>query len=292
MQLIRGMSTRQRETAAGYLFVAPTMIGFLVFILVPTFAIFIIALYKWDLVGIPIYLGWTNYGKLFSDPLFANSLKVTAIYVLYNLPVQFLLAIVLALVLQRIGRGQKFFRTLVLLPWITTPVAISIVWKWILNQRLGLLNYYLGLTGVTPIDWFNVSHALGTIAAVNIWEYVGFSTILFLVGLQSIPNDYHEAAKMDGFNARQEFFFITLPLLKPTILYQTVTGLISSFQVFDTIYGMTRGGPGNATNVLYYSIYLNGFQFLNMGYAAAECVVLFLVLLVITAIQLAAFRDR
>jgi len=286
-------SLNRNEAMAGYLFVAPTVIGFLVFVLVPTFSIFFIALYKWDLIGEPVYVGLHNYVAMFNDPHYFNTLKVSALYVLYNLPPQYLIALFMALILKKLTKGQKVFRTIILLPWITTPIAISVVWKWALNQRLGLVNHYLSLIGVPhAIDWFSSPYALATIAAVNIWEFTGFSTILFLVGLQSIPNEYYEAGKVDGTNVWNEFFRITLPLLKPTILYQTVVGVIGSFQVFDTIFGMTKGGPGEATNVYYFAVYQDAFQFLNMGYASGMCVILLLILMFSTALQLYLFRDR
>jgi ABC-type sugar transport system permease subunit len=157
---------------------------------------------------------------------------------------------------------------------------------------MGFVAYYMGLMGFSAVDFFNANMSLLTVALVNMWQFVGFSTLLLFIGMQNIPMDYYEAAEIDGVNAFSRFFCITLPLLKPTLMYMTVTGIINSFQVFDTVFGMTRGGPGEATNVYYFSIYMEGFQFLNMGYAAAMCTVLLVILLVVTGIQLRMYRDN
>lgn len=289
---MKALTNKQRESVAGYCFTAPAMLGFLVFILIPTVAVLILSLFRWDLVGEPLFIGFDNFRKLAASKSFINTLKVTGKYVLINIPPQYLLAIVFALCMTNITRGHKFLRTIILIPWIVAPIAISVVAKWMLNEKMGLINYYLGVLGVGPIDFFSPSNALLTVSIVNIWQYVGFSALLFYIGIQNIPSDYYEAAVIDGAGGWSKFAYITLPLLKPTILYQMITGVINSFQVFDTIYGMTNGGPGEATNVFYYSVYLEAFQFLNMGYAASMCTVLFFIMLVITGIQLYLFRDK
>ena len=248
--------------------------------------------FKWDLVGEPVFLGLQNFKTLWASKSFRNTLRVTGTYVLINIPPQYFLAMIFALCLTKIKRGHKTLRTIILLPWIMAPIAISVIAKWLLNEKMGLINYYLGLIGIRPINFFSTSNALLTVSVVNIWQYVGFSALLFYIGIQNIPTDYYEAAVIDGANGFSKFIYITLPLLKPTILYQMITGVINSFQVFDTIYGMTNGGPGEATNVFYYAVYLEAFQFLNMGYAAAMCTVLFLIMLVITGIQLYLFRNK
>lgn len=286
------LTNRRREAIAGYCFTAPAMLGFLFFILIPTAAVLVLSLFDWDLVGSPLFIGLGNFKKLFTSSSFINTLKVTGLYVLINIPPQYVLAMIFALFLKRITRGQTVLRTIILVPWITTPIAISVVAKWMLNEKMGLINYYLGILGIGPVNFFSTQNSLFTVAAVNIWQFVGFSALLFYIGMQNIPEDYYEAAEIDGASGWKRFVYITMPLLKPTIMYQMVTGVINSFQVFDTIYGMTRGGPGETTNVFYYAVYMEAFQFLNMGYAAAMCTVLFLILLVITAVQMYMFRDK
>lgn len=286
------MTNRRREAIAGYCFIGPAMIGFLVFVLLPTIAVLVLSLFKWDLVGEPIYIGLDNFRNLLKSSSFSNTLKVTGLYVLINIPPQYILAMFFAVCLSKINRGHKILRTIILFPWIVAPIAISVIAKWLLNEKMGIINYYLGLLGIDPINFFSTSNALLSVSVVNIWQYVGFSALLFFIGMQNIPTDYYEAAVLDGAGAFGKFRYITLPLLKPTILYQMITGVINSFQVFDTVYGMTNGGPGEATNVFYYAVYMEAFQFLNMGYAAAMCTVLFFILLIITILQLYLFRDK
>lgn len=288
---MRALTNKKREALIGYSFVAPAMLGFAIVVLLPVVIILVLSLFKWDLVGEASFIGLDNFRKLMHSKSFANTLKVTGTYVLINIPPQLILAMLVALCLTKIRRGQKVLRAIILLPWIVTPIAISIVAKWMLNEKLGLVNYFLNVFGINSINFFNSKNALFTVSGVNIWQSVGFSALLFFIGMQSIPTDYYEAAVIDGVNGWQKFTKITLPLLKPTIMYQMITGIINSFQVFDTVYGMTGGGPGEVTNVYNYSVYMEGFQFLNTGYAAAMCTVLFFIMLAITAIQLRLFRD-
>ncbi len=289
---MKTLASKKKEALAGYIFIVPTMIGFLAFVLIPTIAVLILSLYDWDLIGTPTFIGIDNFVKLANSSSFKNTLKVTDTYVLINIPPQYFLSMIFAIFLKNIVKGHKILRTLILMPWIMTPIAISIVAKWVLNEKMGLLNYYWQQLGFKSINFFSADVALITVSGVNIWQYVGFSTLLFFIGMQNIPEDYYEAAQIDGANSITKFLHITLTLLKATILYQLITGIINSFQVFDTIYGMSSGGPGDATNVFYYAVYMEAFQFLNMGYAAAMCTVLFAILLVITCIQLYLFRDR
>lgn len=286
------LSSKSREKAAGYLFIAPAVLGFLLFVFAPTIIVIILSLFKWDMIGEMTFLGLGNYSKLFTSSRFLNTIKVSALYVVYNIPPQFVISLLFAVALKNVNRGNKLLRTLILVPWITTPLAISVVWKWVLNEKIGMVNYYIKMLGFNAIKFFSNDNALLSMAWINIWQYVGFSTIIFYVGLQSIPDDYYEAADVDGVGSLAKFWYITLPLLKPTIMFQAVTGIINSFQVFDTVYGITKGGPGQATNVFYYAIYQEAFQFLNMGYASAMCVVLFVILLIFTIIQLYMFREN
>jgi multiple sugar transport system permease protein/sn-glycerol 3-phosphate transport system permease protein len=288
---MKAWTSRKLESVAGYLFIAPAMAGFVIFVFIPTIAVIILSLFQWDLIGIPAFIGIANFIRLFSSSSFINTLKVTAIYVLIHLPPEYLLAMIFGLALRHIKAGHNLLRILILLPWITTPIATSIVWKWVLNPKMGLVAYYMRRLGLPAIDFFNADISLVTIALVNMWQFVGFSSLLLFIGMQNIPMDYYEAADIDGVNAFSRFFCITLPLLRPTLMYMTITGVINSFQVFDTVFGMTRGGPGEATNVYYFAIYMEGFQFLNMGYAAAMCTVLFVILLMVTGIQLRMYRD-
>jgi multiple sugar transport system permease protein/sn-glycerol 3-phosphate transport system permease protein len=279
----------RRNWAYGYLFVFPTVGGFIVFGLGPVIAVFVLSTFSWNLVADPVFVALGNYLKVLSDPRFWNTIRVTATYVLYNIPTQFVLSLVLALALSRQMRGYRALRVIYLVPWVTTPIAVAIVWRWILNPRGGLMNYVLESLGMNAPNWFSSNLALASIAMVNVWQFTGYTTLLLLVGIMSIPGVYYEAAKIDGARTASTFFRITLPLLKPMIMFVLITGIIGSFQVFGTIYAMTEGGPGDATRVLYYAIYQSAFQFLNMGEASAMSVVLFFILMSVTLVQVKSF---
>ena len=291
MSIRKKLSYRAADELAAYSFVTPAMLGYLIFVLIPMVTIFVISMNEWTMLSAPRFVGLNNYIAIFKDPRFYNSMYVTLLYVLHNLPLQWVLSMILALMLRNIGRGMKIYRTFILLPWVTMPVAIAIVWRWVLNPLVGVLNYYLSLIGLRSPDWLG-SLAMVTIAGVNIYIFLGFSTLLLFIGMQNIPADYYEAAEVDGVGAFRKFFKITLPLLKPTILYMTVTGVIGSFQVFEVVYSMTQGGPGTRTNVLYYSIYLEAFLFLRMGTAASMSVILFFILLILTLCQMYILRNK
>lgn len=280
-----------RSWLYGLLFILPTFGAYLLFSLIPTAAVFVLSLFRWDLVNEPAFVGLDNFSQLFGDPLFLKSLRITFTYVLYNIPIQYLLSLLLVLALNRSLRGIKAFRVVYLVPWVTTPVAVAIVWKWVLNPSTGILNYVIERLGFDRVDWFSSAMAMKSVLMVNVWQHTGFSTLIMLVGIQSIPKVYYESAQIDGAARFRSFRHITLPLLKPTLLFLLITGFIGSFQVFDTVYTMTSGGPGDSTSVFYFLIYKQAFHFLEMGYASAMSVVLFLILMAVTLLQFKLFRN-
>lgn len=280
-----------RNWLYGLLFILPTFGAYLLFSLIPTAAVFVLSLFRWDLVNEPAFVGLDNFRQLFGDPLFLKSLRITFTYVLYNIPIQYLLSLLLVLALNRSLRGIKAFRVVYLVPWVTTPVAVAIVWKWVLNPSTGILNYVIERLGFDRVDWFSSAMAMKSVLMVNVWQHTGFSTLIMLVGIQSIPKVYYESAQIDGAARFRSFRHITLPLLKPTLLFLLITGFIGSFQVFDTVYTMTSGGPGDSTSVFYFLIYKQAFHFLEMGYASAMSVVLFLILMAVTLLQFKLFRN-
>ncbi|WNR46029.1 carbohydrate ABC transporter permease [Paenibacillus roseipurpureus] len=280
-----------RNWLYGYLFILPTFGAYLLFSLIPTLAVFVLSLFRWDFVNNPSFVGVQNFNRLFHDPLFIKSLGITFSYVLYNVPLQYLLSLIIVLALSRPLRGVKAFRVIYLVPWVTTPVAISIVWKWVLSPTTGVMNYLLGKMGMDRVDWFSSAMAMKSVLMVNIWQHTGFSTLIMLVGIQSIPKMFYESAKIDGASVTRVFWHITLPLLKPTLLFLFITGIIGSFQIFDAVYTITNGGPGDSTSVLYFLIYKQAFNFLDMGYASAMSVILFLILMIITLLQFTVFRN-
>ncbi len=280
-------------TIQAYAFLLPSFLGLLAFSLLPIIAVAILSFFNWGLLGQPTFIGLKNYSKLFSSSSFWHSLFVTFYYILLNIPMQTVFALLLAMLLNQKIPGRGIFRTLFVVPWMATAAAMGIVWNWIFDPQYGSLNTFLNLFHITGPAWVSSTvWALPAIAAVNIWQYTGYNMLFFLAGLQSIPPDFYEAASLDGASPFQTFFAITLPLLSPTMFFVLVTDVIGSAQVFDTVYVMTKGGPGEATSVINFNIERQAFEFFHAGYASALSMVLFVILLVITLGQVLFFRKR
>ncbi len=260
-----------------YAFIAPAVFGFLIFYLVPTFRAIYISFTDWNLMRVPKVVGLANYDRLLHDKNFWSSMWITLLYVIYNIPPQLVFGIVLAVLLQRISKSVTF-RSLFLAPYLLSNVIVAMLWFWTLDPILGFGNAVLGWFGIPRIAFFNDQNlALVTIAAVNTWRHTGFTALLFYTGLQNIPHDVYEAARIEGASPWRQFWSITLPLLRPTIAFVLVTSVIGSFQIFDTIAVTTMGGPANATQTIVWYVYQNAFSSSRMGYASAMSVVLFLV---------------
>ena len=278
---------RRRETSAAYGFLLPNLIGFVVFTFLPVLAALVISFTDWDLLTPPAWAGLDNYRQLVVDPLFRQVLRNTALYVLGTVPLQMALALAVALALNQRIPGQLFFRTAYFMPVVASTVAVALVWRWIFNYDFGLLNSFLYMIGIQdPPNWLGSTRwALVSVIIMSVWQQVGYSMVLFLAGLQGVPQQLYEAAKIDGAGPWARFFFITLPMLSATTFFVLVIGVINSFQVFDQAFIMTQGGPANATNTIVYNIYQNAFQFFKMGYASAMAWVLFAIIFVVTLIQ-------
>jgi ABC-type sugar transport system permease subunit len=230
-------------------------------------------------------VGLQHYIELAGDGLFWNAAKNTAIYALY-VPLTMVCALGVAILLNRRIRGVALLRAIFFLPYITSFVAISIVWQWMYDPNFGIFNWSLGLVGLGPFPWLNSpGTALFALIIMAVWIHIGFQMVIFLAGLQAIPNELYEAAMIDGAGPWRRFRKITLPMLKPTTFFVLVTSIIGSFQVFTFVYVMTEGGPLHATDVIVYHIYQNAWQFLRMGYASAMSWVLFAVIFAITLLQ-------
>jgi multiple sugar transport system permease protein/sn-glycerol 3-phosphate transport system permease protein len=289
----RGLSPQTKVALQAYTFLLPSFLGLLAFSLLPIIAVAILSFFNWGLLGQPTFVGLKNYSQMFSSLSFWHTLLVTLYYVLLNIPLQTVLALLLAVLLNRSLPGRGIFRTLLVVPWLATPVAMALVWQWIFDPQFGTLNTFLSVFHITGPAWLSSrGWALPAIAAVNIWQYTGYNMLFFLAGLQGIPPDFYEAASLDGANGFRQFFTITLPLLSPTMFFVLVTCIIGSAQVFDTVYMMTQGGPANATSVINFNIFRQAFQFFHAGYASALSMVLFLLLLIITLLQVFYFRSR
>lgn len=275
------------EERAAWLFLAPSLVLFAIFTAIPVISAFFISFTQWNLFNEVTWVGIGNYLELARDEIFAKVLGNTAYFVLVSVPVQIVLALLCALVLNRGIKGQTFFRVVYFLPVVTSTVAAALVWAWLFNSNFGLINAALSLVGVTDLPkWMGSTRwAMPAIIIVSIWQNLGYAMVLFLAGLQNIGKDVHDAAALDGATGWDRFWHITLPLLSPTTFFVLVISIIGSFQVFELVLVMTKAGPANATNTLVYYIYQNGFQFYQMGYASAAAMVLFLIVLIFTLVQ-------
>jgi multiple sugar transport system permease protein len=219
------------------------------------------------------------------DPNFSNALKNTFIYIL-NVPIGMVISLAIALIMNQRLKGVAFLRALYFLPSVTSFVAIALVWMWIYHPTFGVANFLLGLVGLQPIQWLNSPQtAMISVIIFSVWLGLGYQMVVFLAGLQGVPEELHDAARIDGANHWQRFWRVTLPLLKPTTFFVLVTSLIGSFQVFTSIYVMTAGGPIRSTDVIVYHIYQAAWEELRMGYASAMSWVLFVIIVIATWIQ-------
>jgi ABC-type sugar transport system permease subunit len=274
-------------------FITPSLLGVTFFLLIPVVLVFVISFLNWNELAPATWAGFQNYLRIFTVDGAAHSLGVTAYYVLLNIPLQTVLAIGLAVLLHRGGKGIPFFRAVFVAPYLSTPVAMAVIWYWVLDPRLGLVNTILRHVGIQGPQYLSSSlWVMPVVAFVNIWQYVGYNMLFFLAGLDSIPVELYEASALDGAGKLRQFFRISLPLLHPTLLFVITTGVIGSFQIFDTLFVLTQGGPGDSTQVLNYQIYELGFVDFRLGEAAAMSVLLFGVILVFSIGQFWFFRSR
>jgi multiple sugar transport system permease protein len=279
-------SLHRREAIEGWLFVAPLMLGLVTFVYGPTAASFVMSLMRWDGLTPPSFTGLSNYLTLPTDEVYRQSLGNTAYYTLGSVPLAMLFGLGLALLVNQRLRGVTLFRALFFLPVVTSSVAIGLVWAWMFSSYYGVVNGVLGLVGIPAISWLgSVVWAMPAVIIVSIWYRVGYDMVLFLAGLQGIPEHLYEAAKIDGASGWQQFRHVTLPLLSPTTFFILIISVVSSFQVFNIIYVMTSGGPGYTTSVYIYYLYQTAFNHFKMGYGSAMAFVLFLLLAGLTIAQ-------
>ena len=278
---------RNKEFVAALVFILPALIGFVVFYLIPTIRGFYFSMTQYNLLGNnPRWIGFANYQQIFRDPLFYNALKVTIEYVLINITLQTLLAVLIAAMMQRLTQST-LIRGAMLLPWLISNVIAALTWFWLLDYQIGLVNTFIDWIGLDKIPFFGGEHwAIPTIAAVNIWRHMGYTALLVFAGLQTIPDYVYEAASIDGSTEWRSFWRITLPLLRPILALVLVITVTGSFQVFDTVAVTTRGGPVNASRVMQYYIYQKGFAEGQFGYASALSVILFIILITVALVQL------
>ncbi len=275
---------RTRESLLIVLFLAPSLCIFLLYRIIPVLWNFVLSFQEWSFFGPSEFIGLLNYEDMYYDEVFWESLWNTLLFLGGSI-IAIVLAIGIALLVNTPIRGRNIYRTIIFLPYPLMPVAIGIVWRWLYDEKVGLINYLLislglieqGIPFLESFEW-----AMPAIIVVSIWQIVGFFMIILLAGLQTIPHELYEAAAIDGATAVQRFWVITLPLLKSTIFLCFIVGIINSFTSFDLIYIMTRGGPGHSTELLVTYIYKAAFVLNRLAYGAALSVVLFVVLLLIT----------
>jgi multiple sugar transport system permease protein len=282
-----------REAAAGYAFISPWLLGFVVFAAGPLLASLALSFTNWDLLGTPAFVGTANYTRLVHDELFWDSLRVTGIYALGRVPLGIVVGVLVALLLNQRVRLLGFWRVLYYLPVVLPPVAVSLAWSWIYNPEYGLLNGFLkSAFGLTGPEWLRSEVlVLPSLIVVGLWASAGRSMILYLAGFNSISRELHEAAEVDGAGSIRRFLTITLPLLTPTIFFNLVIGLIDAFKVFTQPYVMTGGGPNHASLMYVFYLYQNAFSRFQMGYASALAWVFFVVVMALTLIVFRGARS-
>ena len=278
----------------GYAFLAPSFIVLTVFTYLPVVYAFGLSFFRWRILrGEPTFIGLANYEFLLTSEDFWQAMWNTVYFALGSIPTGMALALFIAILLNRPLRGLALYRTAYFLPTITSLVAVSVVWLWIYHPDVGLMNYLLNLFGLPSVRWLNEPRsAMPALILLGIWRGLGYNVVIYLAGLQNIPQHLYEAAKIDGANRWQLFRHITWPLLTPTTFFILIIAVINSFQAFTQIHVMTQGGPLGSTTVIVYYLYQQAFQQFNMGYGSAIAVVLFLIILGLTLIQVKVLGPR
>jgi multiple sugar transport system permease protein len=278
----------RREALAAYLFILPTVLGFLIFIIGPIIAAIFLSFSSYDLLSPPQFTGLQNYVKLFTDPrlqtIYYNTIFLTILAVTGNNVVGLILAV---LINQKMPSPLRyFFRTAYFFPVLIALAYCAIIWQFMFQKDTGLINYYLSLVGVAPLHWLgNKDLVKPAVIILDVWKNCGFCMIVYLAGLQGIPTEYYEAAAIDGANPLQIFRRITLPLITPSVFFLVVINMIGALQMFDSVVVLTGGGPGDSSRTLVMFIYEQAFQNFRMGYASAVALTLFMVIMLLTSIQ-------
>lgn len=270
---------------------APSMIIITVFIIIPIIYSLYMSLHDWNIMyNIKDFIGFGNYKEVFQDERFFNALKNTLIYTVSYVPILVILSLALAAFINEKFIASGFYKTVLFIPAITSMAIIAIIFRFLLDGDIGYVSLALRKLGFSVPDFLrDPETAMWSVVLTSVWRWVGFYMVIFLSGFNSIPDSLYEAAEIDGAGKLRQFFSISLPLLMPTISFTLITNLINSFQVFDPVYVMTKGGPMFSTEVLVYYVYYMGFNVFDMGYASSMAFILFLIILVFTLIQLKGF---
>ena len=278
----------KRDAAWAYLFIAPQIVGMLAFAVVPMIAVVFLSFGNWDLIHPIQWVGFSNYSYEAGDPIFWKSVRNTIYYTVVYIPASLVVALLVALVLNRKMALRSWYRAIFFMPVVTPTVAVALVWTWLLNPDSGLINILLSYLGINGPGWYaDLQWAMPSVILVSVWRNFGYSMVIFLAGLQGVPSQLYEAAQMDGAGRWQQFRHITLPMLSPTTFFLIVTNIITSLQVFDQVYMMTNGqaGPADSTRVIVFHIYSLAFRLFQFGQASAATIFLFAAILLITLAQ-------
>jgi multiple sugar transport system permease protein len=282
----RSLTNRLGDLKVALFFIFPAMIGFVLFYLVPTLRGVYLSFTEYSILGDPTWIGIKNYTAMLGDELFWNAMAVTVQYVGLNIGFQTVIALGLALLMHRVAKST-FIRGALLLPFLVANVIVALLWFWMLDYQMGIVNEIISWMGLPRIAFFGSEQwAIPTIAAVNVWRHMGYTALLIFAGLQSIPNHVYEVASLDGASPTRTFWSITMPLLRPVLVLVLVVTVIGSFQVFDTVAVTTGGGPVNASRVIQMYIYQKAFGESDFGYASALSVILFVILALVAFIQM------
>ena len=280
-----GLSTHQRKRLMGYLFVLPAVLSFIYFVWYPLILTFVMSLEKVNLAGATSFVGLANFKTLFADPVFGQAWRNAGYFTILALIFGYLVPVVVAVLINEVRRGQAFFRIAVYLPKVAPSVAVSILWLWLFDPSLGLLNTILGWFNIPPSQWLlSSSTALPSLVLMATWAGFGGTAIIYLAGLQGIPEELYEAAEIDGANIWQRAWNITIPQLRPVMAVMFILQILGTMQVFTEPFIMTGGGPNNATMTILLLIYRYAFTYMDMGVASAASLLLFIVLAILSYI--------
>lgn len=287
IKVLRGQTRMDRQRRAGYVFIAPALLYFILVYFYPLFQSFHMSFYKWSPAKSK-YVGWQMYQKIWSDPVFWLTLKNTFFLVLLAVPATVALALFIAILLHTVRQSKlrNLLTTLYFLPLVSSLVAAGLIWEWIYNPTYGLLNYVLSSVNLPTQQWLSsMTQVLPSLAIINIWVRLGFDVLIFSAALKAIPQEFYDAAAVDGADHFASFRYLTLPLLNPQIILVTIIELIFGFKIFDQVFVTTQGNPANASKVIILYLYENAFKWYRLGEASVIAVSLFLFLLLISILQ-------
>jgi multiple sugar transport system permease protein len=286
LQVITKPRPRQNGWLEALPYVLPTLLGLIFFTIGPIIAALVLSFTDWDLMTTPRWVGFGNYVDMINRPVFWIVVRNTLYYTVLYVPFAVILPLLLAVALNQPLRAVIWYRGVYFLPVVTSTVAIALVWTLLYQPDFGVLNHLLRLVGIDGPAWLSDERwAMPALVIMSVWKGLGFNLVIYLAGLQSISAHYYEAAILEGAGPWHRLWFITVPLISPTMFFVSVMSIISSLQVFEQTYVLTKGGPGYATLTLSYFIYQNAFQFQRMGYGAAMAYVLFIIILIFTVVQ-------